>query len=139
IVALPEKKYGVIYADSEWRFKPWSRSTGMDRAADNHYPTSITEVIAARPVESIAADDCVLFLWATIPMLPHALAVMAAWGFDYKSHHVWGKDKDGTGYWCRERHELLLIGARGNPVCPAAGTQWDSLIMSPRLAHSQKP
>ena len=129
----------MIVADPEWRFEPWSRHTGLDRAADNHYSTSCTEVIAARDVQSIAADDCVLFLWATGPMLPHALRVMAEWGFDYKSHYAWGKDKVGTGYWCRERHELLLIGTCGSPVCPAPGTQWDSLIMSPRLAHSQKP
>jgi N6-adenosine-specific RNA methylase IME4 len=32
-----------------------------------------------------------------------------------------------------------LIGTRGSPVCPAPGTQWDSAIMSPRLAHSEKP
>ena len=50
-----------------------------------------------------------------------------------------GQGQDGTGYWNRERHEHLLIGTRGNPVCPAPGTQWDSLIMSPRLAHSEKP
>jgi hypothetical protein len=63
--ALPQQKFGVILADPEWSFEPWSRTTGMDRAADNHYPTSCTEVIAARDVPSIAADDCVLFLWAT--------------------------------------------------------------------------
>ncbi len=139
IVALPQKKYGVIVADPEWRFEPYSRETGMDRSADNHYPTSVLDAIKSRDVPSIAANDCVLFLWATIPMLPHALAVMKAWGFDYKSNHVWGKDKAGTGYWNRERHEHLLIGTRGNPVCPAPGTQWDSLIISPRLAHSEKP
>jgi hypothetical protein len=32
--ALPNKKYGVIYADPEWRFEPYSRETGLDRAAD---------------------------------------------------------------------------------------------------------
>jgi ParB-like chromosome segregation protein Spo0J len=36
--ALPEKKYGVIYADPPWRFEPYSRDTGMDRAADNTTP-----------------------------------------------------------------------------------------------------
>jgi hypothetical protein len=60
-MALPDMRYGVIVADPEWKFEPWSRETGMDRAADNHYPTSVTEVIAARPVVEIAADDCVLF------------------------------------------------------------------------------
>jgi hypothetical protein len=38
-------RYGVIYADPEWRFEVYSRETGMDRAADNHYPTSATEEI----------------------------------------------------------------------------------------------
>lgn len=137
--ALPDRKFNVIVADPEWRWEPWSRETGMDRAADNHYPTSVTEVIAARDVPSIAADDCVLWLWATIPMLPHALTVMAAWGFDYVSHYAWGKDKIGMGYWSREKHELLLIGTCGKIPCPAPGTQWDSLISAPRGSHSEKP
>jgi hypothetical protein len=84
--ALPNKRYGIIYADPEWRFEVYSRESGMDRAADNHYPTSGTDAICARPVADIAADDCVLFLWATVPMLPDALRVMAAWSFEYKSH-----------------------------------------------------
>jgi hypothetical protein len=83
-LALPTRKYGVIVADPEWRFEPYSRETGMDRAADNHYPTSALEVIKSRDVASIAADDCVLFLWATAPMLPQALSVMDAWGFEYR-------------------------------------------------------
>lgn len=137
--ALPTEKFGVIVADPEWRFEPWSRSTGMDRAADNHYPTSVTEVIAARDVPSIAADDCVLFLWATVPMLPHALLVMGAWGFDYRSSFVWVKDRLGTGYWNRNQHELLLVGVRGNPPAPAPGTQERSVIEAPSGKHSAKP
>jgi N6-adenosine-specific RNA methylase IME4 len=137
--ALPDRQFGVIVADPEWRWEPWSRETGMDRAADNHYPTSCTQVIASRNVPSIAAQDCALFLWATIPMLPHALFVMAAWGFDYKSHYAWGKDKFGMGYWSREKHELLLVGTRGKVPCPAPGDQWESLIMAPRGEHSAKP
>jgi hypothetical protein len=64
--ALPDRKYGVILADPEWRFEVYSRETGMDRAADNHYPTSTTDAICARPVGDIAAEDCALFLWATV-------------------------------------------------------------------------
>lgn len=137
---LPGKKYGVIVADPEWRFEPYSRETGMDRAADNHYPTSASHVVAQRDVRSIAADDCVLFLWTTIPMLCDAIVVMdVGWGFTYKSHYIWGKDKIGTGYWGREKHELLLIGTRGNPPAPAMGTQCESLIIAPRGEHSAKP
>jgi hypothetical protein len=32
-------RYPVILADPPWRFEPWSRETGMDRAADAHYKT----------------------------------------------------------------------------------------------------
>jgi len=148
--ALPQQKFGVILADPEWRFEPWSRETGMDRAADNHYPTSCTEVIASRDVPSIAADDCVLFLWATVPMLPHALTVMGAWGFDYCSHQIWRKLRQlagtstcvsavGTGYWFRNCHEILLVGTRGKIPAPAPGTQENSLIEALVHTHSEKP
>lgn len=139
ITAMPTKRYGVVLADPEWRFEPWSRDTGLDRAADNHYPTSCTEVIAARDVSSIAAPDCVLFLWATAPMLPHALLVMEAWGFEYRSNFVWGKDRIGTGYWNRNKHEHLLVGVKGDVPAPAMGTQWDSLIEASVGEHSAKP
>jgi N6-adenosine-specific RNA methylase IME4/transcription antitermination factor NusG len=138
-LVLPQKRYGVILADPEWRFEPWSRETGLDRSPDNHYPTSVTEVIAARPVQDIAAKDCVLFLWATVPMLPQALLVMGAWGFDYRSNFVWAKDRSGTGYWNRNRHEHLLLGVRGDVPAPAPGTQWHSLIEAAVGEHSEKP
>lgn len=137
--AMPNKRYGVILADPEWRFEPYSRESGMDRAADNHYPTSTTDVIASRPVQDIAAADCVLFLWATVPMLPDALCVMGAWGFAYKSHFIWNKDKIGTGYWNRNKHELLLVGTRGNIPAPAMGEQSHSVIDAPVRLHSEKP
>ena len=137
------KRYGVIYADPEWRFEPWSRETGMDRAADNHYPTSPVEAIMARPVNDIAAHDSVLFLWATRPMLPQALRVIEAWGFAYKSCTVWGKrragEARGPGYIFSDESELLLYATRGDVPAPAPGTQWPSLIIAPVTAHSEKP
>lgn len=139
-LAATGRRYSVILADPEWRFEVWSRETGMDRAADNHYPTSPLDEIMARPVGEIAAKDCVLGLWATVPMLPQALAVMAAWGFTYRSHCVWKKDRPGTGYWFINEHELLLIGTRGDVPAPAPGTQARSTwFEAPLGAHSEKP
>lgn len=137
--ALPNQRYGVIVADPEWRFEPYSRETGMDRAADNHYPTSLTEIIAERDVANIAADDCVLFLWATVPMLEDAMEVLKAWGFKYKSHAVWDKVHIGTGYWFRNRHELLLVGTKGDIPAPAMGDQFASVMTIARKEHSAKP
>ena len=138
--ALPAKKYGVIYADPEWRFEPYSRESGMDRAPDNHYPTSATAEIILRPVQKIADKDCALFLWATAPMLPQALRVMREWGFEYKTHAIWQKDRIGTGYWFRSRHELLLVGTKGKEImAPAMGTQFESVFGAAVAEHSAKP
>jgi N6-adenosine-specific RNA methylase IME4 len=139
VLALPEKKYGVIYADPEWRFDFWSELGKTNSSADNHYDTSPLDVIKNRDVGSICAEDCVLFLWATAPMKPQALEVMAAWGFTYKSQCVWVKDKAGTGYWFRNKHEVLLVGTRGKVVAPAEGDQFESVIEAPVSKHSKKP
>lgn len=151
ILALPEKRYGVILADAGWRFEPWSRETGMDRAADNHYATSTLEQIKAIDVASIAAPHCVLYLWTTRPMDKVAHAVMEVWGFDYKTQHAWDKEVRGTGYWAIDQHELLVVGAtsdeydnlligtRGKVPCPAPGTQWPSIVRERKRGHSVKP
>ena len=109
----------------------------MDRAADNHYPTmTLQDICALHPP---AAANAVLFLWATAPMLPQALEVMAAWGFTYRSCCIWSKDRSGTGYWFRNRHEQLLVGARGKVPAPAPGTQYPSVVLAPTAGHSVKP
>jgi N6-adenosine-specific RNA methylase IME4 len=135
--ALGATLYGVIYADPPWRFEPYSRETGLDRAADNHYPTlTVSGICKIKPP---AADDCALFLWATAPMLVEALQVVSAWGFTYKSHFIWAKDRIGTGYWARSRHELLLIATKGNVPAPAPGEQFESVIQANVGRHSEKP
>ena len=143
-MAWPTKIYGVIYADPAWRFEVYS--AGLDRDASNHYPVQALEKIKALDVASFAAPDCVLWLWATVPMLMQAGEVMKAWGFKYKSHIVWlkkdrggEKDRAGTGYWYRCVHEILLTGTRGKIPGPAPGTQWDSVIAASIGEHSAKP
>lgn len=125
--SLPQQKFGVILADPEWKWKPWS-DAGMDRGVENTYPTSETTDIAARDVQSITADDCVLVLWARADMLPEALQVLTEWGFRYVAQRVWRKFRMSTGYWFRYDHELVLIGSRGKPVAPAIGTQERSVF-----------
>lgn len=137
--ALPTKQYAVIYADPAWQFEVYDRETGLDRAADNHYPTQSTDEICKLPVGTISAPDCALFLWATAPMLCDALRVMRFWGFTYKTCFSWDKVTEGTGYWSRNRHELLLVGTKGNIPAPAPGTQWPSVIVAKAGRHSEKP
>jgi N6-adenosine-specific RNA methylase IME4 len=132
--------YGVILADPPWPFATYSRK-GKGRSAEAHFPSMPVADIAALRVADWAERDSVLYLWATVPHLPSALAVMAAWGFGYKSAFVWIKDRSGTGYWARNRHEHLLVGARGPKVCPRfRGIEVrDSVIAGQQRGHSHKP
>jgi N6-adenosine-specific RNA methylase IME4/ParB-like chromosome segregation protein Spo0J len=145
-LTAPAGKFGVIVEDFEWDDEVWSRDTGMDRHASNHYPTSESAHTAEEIVErtkdrfACAAPDCVVFSWTTIQHLAIALDVMRLRGFTYKSHYVWGKNRITLGRWLRSKHEILLAGVCGNVPCPAPGTQWESLILAPVTGpHSTKP
>ncbi|MBT9370293.1 MT-A70 family methyltransferase [Rhizobium sp. CSW-27] len=135
------QKFPILYADPPWKFRPYSDVTGGDRSAENHYPTMTTDEIVALfdEIGAPAKPDSVLFLWATNPMLPDALRVMAAWGFAYVHHWIWDKAIAGNGYWGRDRHELLLIGKRGRPVAPLMGTQPETVHREAKTDHSVKP
>lgn len=141
-----DKKYGVIYADPPWEFKVYS-GKGKQRSADRHYDTQSLDFIKSLPVETLAADDCALFMWAVMPELPGALEVIKAWGFEYKTvGFTWVKDTAtddqdklfwGMGYWTRANAELCLLATRGSPKRLNADVH--QVILRPRTKHSQKP
>lgn len=136
-----DKKYSVIYADPPWSY----RNKGTRAAADRHYSTMSIEDIKSLPVADIAAENCVLFLWSTFPMLPEALAVIEAWGFRYKTAaFVWAKRNRkspgwfwGLGNWTRSNPEACLLAVRGRPARVSASVH--SLIEAPVGRHSAKP
>jgi len=140
--ALPEAKFGVILADDEWEHRAWS-DAGLGKAAANHYPVSGLDALKARDVGSLAANDCALFMWTTVPHLAQAIDLMSHRGFAYKTNVIWRKiypgEAHGMGYWFWIDHEILLVGTRGNVPAPAPGTQWHSVIEAPIGAHSEKP
>lgn len=63
----------------------------------------------------------------------------------YRSHQIWAKRSSngnlhqGMGFWFRDCHELLLVGARGDVPAPLQGTQALSVIDALIGAHSEKP
>lgn len=59
-------KYQIIYADPPWQFKTYSKKGSLQKSADCHYSCMSMEDIMALPVETLAAEDCVLFLWVTL-------------------------------------------------------------------------
>jgi N6-adenosine-specific RNA methylase IME4 len=143
--------FGVIYADPPWTFATYSRK-GKGRSAEAHYDCMTLGDIKALPVAEWAADDCVLFLWTTDPILEKAFEVIRSWGFIYKTvgfywvklnksaskpaHHQ-QKFFTGLGFWTRANPELCLLATRGHPRRRSAAVS--KLIVSPRREHSRKP
>lgn len=126
--------FPLLYVDPPWRYE---RASTPNRAIENHYPTMDLDEICALDVP--AADDAVLFMWATSPKLAEALTVVEAWGFTYRTCMVWVKDRIGMGYYARQRHELLLVAARGKGQVPHEAHRPDSVHEAPRGEHSAKP
>jgi N6-adenosine-specific RNA methylase IME4 len=129
-------KFSVIIADPPWSYE---HSASENRVIENHYNTMSIEEIAALPVNEICTKTAVLFLWVTNPKLQEGLYVLNQWGFTYRTCMVWVKDRIGTGYWVRSRHELLLIGIKGKMPCPEESLRPASVIESKRRKHSEKP
>jgi N6-adenosine-specific RNA methylase IME4 len=127
------RKFSTIVADPPWRHD----NQASRAAASNHYPTMSLEEICKEPVADLATKNCHLHLWATSPLLPEALAVMEAWGFQYKSSFVWVKRQIGMGNYWRVSHELLLLGLRGKlGFRDHAQRSW---LEADRTEHSAKP
>jgi N6-adenosine-specific RNA methylase IME4 len=140
--AAPKRagNYDVVYADPPWIFQTYSFK-GKGRGAEAYYDCMQLSDIKTLPVGAWAKRAAVLYLWCTVPHLKQGIEVLEAWGFAYKSNFVWVKERVGTGYWCRNRHEILLIAARGLNVCPRYRgiSAVDSVIEGQQRAHSQKP
>lgn len=80
------KKYHIIYADPPWRYNDRRNNhTKFSGGAMSHYDTLSLTDINNLPVYKLAEDNCVLFLWVTMPLLPEGLITMKSWGFTYKT------------------------------------------------------
>ena len=152
-------KYRVILADPPWQYN----NNGSSGAAENHYSTMSAAEMFSLPVNYWAADDCLLLCWATFPLLPTAIALVDAWGFEYKTAIPWIKVNKilgvdmftnhlvfwpswGNGWWARGNAELLLVGVRGDvpklsdPPLSLIDDRGDGrpILIGPRLEHSRK-
>lgn len=134
------RQYSVGLADCPWKFGVHSEVTGREKSAENHYPTIATDEIIAlfRDLDPFT-ENAVFFCWATNPMLLDGLRLLAELGFTYVHHWVWDKEVAGTGYWGRDRHEILLIGRRGDIAAPLPGSQPETVHRERKGKHSAKP
>lgn len=151
---LPEKKYDIIYADPPWDYGGKMQFDRSSKAADKidlnrsifisaanfKYPTVKTKQLKKIPIQEIAKDDCLLFMWVTNPHLAQGIELGQAWGFEYKTvAFVWDKMVHNPGQYTMSYCELCLVFKRGRIPRPRGARNIKQLIRVPRTAHSEKP
>jgi N6-adenosine-specific RNA methylase IME4 len=143
---LPSRRFGAIVADPPWRFRNRTGKVAPEHRRLARYGTLTLEEIAALPVAGVAAERSHLYLWVPNALLAEGLAVMAAWGYTYKSNLVWhkvrgdgGSDGRGVGFYFRNVTELVLFGARGGLRTLAPARRQVNLFQSRKREHSRKP
>lgn len=151
--------YQVILADpaTHWQgYSPWDSTP---------YAVMSDAWLRDLPVENLAAADCLMMLWTTMPKLKFSLELLELWGFRYVTAGAWfkrtvnGKIALGRGKVLQSGAENYLLGARGRPpyakkpvrgaidsegifdaqlaeVCRVAGAECISAL---RREHSRKP
>lgn len=137
------KKYNIIYADPPWSYK--DKALAGNRGANCKYKTQDQSWIKNLPVDRIADENCILFLWITMPKLNEVFEVIDSWGFKYKTNaFTWVKKNKksdswfwGMGNWTRANAELCLLAIKGKPKRIDAGVH--SVVDSSIEKHSKKP
>lgn len=144
--------YQIIYCDPPWDNGDWAPGS-KTKSVSAHYPTAtIAQMVAWAPqfeaLKNSMGAPCAIFMWAQLSKLPGALRVMEAWGFRYATAPVvWGKlNADGSMFSGIGTHaggnaEVLLMGQAVGRVAlkPARPKPFSNLLLTGRLAHSEKP
>lgn len=141
------RKFATILADPPWQFINKTGKVAPEHRRLSRYATMKLEEIIALPVAELAASKAHLYLWCPNALLPEGLAVMKAWGFDYKSNLVWhkirkdgGSDGRGVGFYFRNVTELILFGVRGKHARTLApGRRQVNFLATRKREHSRKP
>jgi N6-adenosine-specific RNA methylase IME4 len=141
------RRFGTVLADPPWQFQNKTGKVAPGHRRLSRYATLALADIERLPVHAVAAEVAHLYLWVPNAMLPEGLAVMRAWGFQYKSNLVWhkvrrdgGSDGRGVGFYFRNVTELVLFGVRGRGArTRAPGRRQVNYLSSRKREHSRKP
>lgn len=141
------KKFSTILADPPWQFQNRTGKVAPEHRRLNRYGTMALDAIKKLPVSAACADTTHLYLWVPNALLPEGLAVLMAWGFQYKSNIIWhkirkdgGPDGRGVGFYFRNVTEVVLFGVRGkNARTLPPGRSQVNFLKTQKREHSRKP
>ena len=150
---MADKRYHILYCDPPWHYN--DRALAGNRGAGCKYPVMKAKDLMQLPINQMAEDNSVMFMWVTFPKLIDGtcMDVMKSWGFTPKTcafvwikYHKNLKPFMGMGRWTRANSELCILGTKGKPQRVSAGVRQlvetiekPEIIQSVPERHSKKP
>lgn len=146
-------RFDLIYLDPPWAFANWSTDQlkkydlkWARRNGRSPYPVMKNEDLFKIPIWELGAKNSIMLMWATYPKLPDALALMDAYGYEFKTiPFTWIKLNPsgigwhfGLGYYTHGNAEIVLLGTKGKGL-RRKDKSIGQLVIYPRGRHSAKP
>ena len=141
---FPEGEFDIIYADPPWHYKGQLQHNGSGNGttggAEAHYCTVTLDDLMQLQVKSVAAQDCLLFMWSSSPHLDQAIRLGTKWGFKWATvAFVWDKKRVNPGHYTMSQCELCLVFKMGAIPKPRGNRNIEQLVSEKRTVHSRKP
>lgn len=146
-----DKKYNIVYVDPPWSYNYLGDTFASQftkngelfspvLSAKSHYNTMTNQDIIDLPVKKISAENSLLFIWITNPLLDIGMRVIKAWEFEYKTiAFVWYKQATNPGFYTMSECELCIVAKRGNIPKPRGARNITQFYAEERGSHSRKP
>jgi len=153
MIKFPDKKYNIIYIDPPWKYNLRNNPNTRFGSGMHIYPGMELHEIKRLPIQTIADENCLLFMWTTPPQLINQIWIPDLWGFEYVTKaFCWikmnarnEKYRFGNGYYCKSNTEDCYLYRKGkiqvinNSISQIIDKEFPSDIITHIRDHSRKP
>lgn len=129
-------RFRTLVVDPPWDYMGYNHLSVAGRS-DALYGVMSQAQLLELQVPDWAEDECHLYLWSTNNFIPHAVELVAAWGFAYKTLLTWVKPRIGMGSYFRGSTEQVLFAVRGGITTRV--NDIPTHFEAPVGEHSEKP
>ena len=147
MIEFPKKKYKIIYADPPWSYNSTSKNGTSRGVAEKYYNTMSLKEIKELPINNLADDNSLLFMWITFPHLHEMNDILNSWGFKFKTvafnwikvYKHSRKPILACGYWTRSNGEICILATKGKDYPRRISAGISQIVISEQKKHSEKP
>ena len=138
IIPFPNKKYQIIVVDPPWEIQKIQKRVRPNQV-NMDYPMMSLEEISILPINQIADNNCILFLWTIDKYLFNSKKILEGWGFKYHLTMSWDKTNGLAMYGFNRQTEFILVGLKGKHEAYPKRKTIRTSFTAKSTYHSAKP